>query len=58
MGRPDAYVYSTNAVSILVTAIVTAFFGAWGACAAAVGYHDLRATKENVDIESIASVFD
>lgn len=51
-------VINSNAFSIMVTQVVSAFFSAWGACAAAVGYHDLRATKENVDIQSIAAVFD
>lgn len=36
----------------------SAFFGAWSAAATAVGYHDLRASKEGIRIENIASVFD
>jgi hypothetical protein len=45
-------------VGMIVLFAVSAFFAAWQACANAVGYHDLRATKENIDIEAIAAVFD
>src|SRR5262245_28689894 len=38
--------------------ILNAVFGAFSATAAAVGYYFLRATKEGVDIDHIAKVFD
>lgn len=42
----------------LVNLALSALLSPWGASAQALGYHDLRAQKEGVDIEAIAGVFD
>ena len=41
-----------------VTQVVSSLTGTLGAVAAAVGYHDLRVTKEGVDTESLLKVFE
>lgn len=45
-------------IAIVVDYLVQAFFTALMAVAVAVGYYALRASKEGVDIEQIAAVFD
>ncbi len=45
-------------VALMLSLAVTAFVGAVDAVVTAVGYHDLRVTKEGVGIEEIAAVFD
>lgn len=42
----------------VVNLSIGAFFGGWTATATAVGYHDLRASKEGIRIENIAGVFE
>jgi len=46
------------AVANVVAYLITVFFMAWGAVAAAVAYHDLRLEKEGVGVNEIAAVFD
>lgn len=46
------------AVANIVAYLITVFFIAWGAVAAAVAYHDLRLEKEGVGVNEIAAVFD
>jgi len=45
-------------VTLILTLIWTAIFGAYYAIAIVVTYHDLRVVKEGIDIEQIAAVFD
>ena len=42
----------------VITFAVKVVVGAFGAVLSAVVYHDLRVSKEGVDIDTIASVFD
>ena len=49
---------ASSGTGALVFFPIGAFFSAWLACTNAVVYHDLRVIKENIDIESIAAVFD
>ncbi len=46
------------AISVLVTLLWGAVYGAFSAVFAVVTYHDLRVAKEGVDTDQIASVFD
>ncbi len=45
-------------ISVLVTLLWGAVYGAFSAVFAVVTYHDLRVAKEGVDTDQIASVFD
>ena len=45
-------------ISVLVTLLWSAVYGAFSAVLAVVTYHDLRVAKEGVDTDQIASVFD
>lgn len=45
-------------LSLILSIAIMAFVSAVKAVVTAVGYHDLRATKEGVDINQIAAVFD
>lgn len=46
------------AAYFFVPLAISVFVSAASAAVAAVGYHDLRVTKENIDLEQLASVFD
>jgi hypothetical protein len=45
-------------LTLLVSLVWTAIWGAYYAIAVVVTYHDLRVAKEGIDIEQIAAVFD
>jgi hypothetical protein len=45
-------------ISVIVTLLWGAVYGAFSAVLAVVAYHDLRVAKEGVDTDQIASVFD
>jgi len=48
----------TALISLVTAGVASAFFGVWGAVAQAVGYHDLRVTKEGANTKAIAAAFD
>jgi hypothetical protein len=50
--------FGSAVVSVLVTLLWGAVYGAFSAILAVVAYHDLRVAKEGVDTDQIASVFD
>ncbi len=43
---------------LILNLVVMAFFTALSAVVSTVGYHDLRAVKEGIDVDQIAAVFD
>jgi len=45
-------------LKVIGVVIWNGIWGAFGAIAVAVTYHDLRVAKEGIDIEQIAAVFD
>jgi hypothetical protein len=50
--------FGSAVLSVLVTLLWSAVYGAFSAILAVVAYHDLRVAKEGVDTDQIASVFD